>query len=120
MLLVAGGVLLVCFVMVLLSCAVSKERILVLRSVGVQIETASVLGRTKTNFIPQQRIVDVIINEAISMHKVSYYLALLLKAEEESNDDLELMPLFTNTLPPIKVLKEIKKGCQEVLFDSMS
>lgn len=44
-----------------------SEKILVIRSMGLQIQTSYLLGQEKTNFIPQQKIVDIVINEAISM-----------------------------------------------------
>ncbi|XP_071832566.1 phosphatidylinositol N-acetylglucosaminyltransferase subunit H-like [Apostichopus japonicus] len=117
--LAANGIFYI-FISGALSFTVSQEKILVIRSMGLQIQTSYLLGQEKTNFIPQQKIVDIVINEAISMHKVSYYLAVLLKTEGEEYHNFEVKPLFTNTMPPLTVLKEVRRGCQEVLLDEVS
>ncbi|KAJ8045297.1 hypothetical protein HOLleu_08279 [Holothuria leucospilota] len=65
------------------------ESLLVMRSVGLQLRTCYFLGGEKTKFIPFIDINDVIINEAITM----------------------------SSQPKLKQLIEIKRGCEEVLWN---
>ncbi|KAI8818750.1 PIG-M-domain-containing protein [Fimicolochytrium jonesii] len=63
--------------------AVRQESITFIGSLGVSLQTTYSLGRTKSRFIPLDRIADVIINEGITMLTVRYYMAVMVKGERE-------------------------------------
>lgn len=116
----ALGLSIICqsvFLISLLTSTVTKESLLVMRSVGLQLRTCYFLGGEKTKFIPFIDINDVIINEAITMHHVVYYLAVLVSSNEDRNKTTEVIPLFMSSQPKLKQLIEIKRGCEEVLWN---
>ena len=58
-------------IMTLLTNVPSTESVLIVKDLGVQFTRSGVLGLDTSQFIEQHKIVDVLINEVITM--VSYY-----------------------------------------------
>ncbi|KFW64989.1 Phosphatidylinositol N-acetylglucosaminyltransferase subunit H, partial [Pygoscelis adeliae] len=58
---------------------------------------------------------DVVINEAIHMQKVVYYLCILLQDPGDPQGVSEVVPLFQSSKPRLDCLIEVYKSCQEIL-----
>ncbi|XP_071537176.1 uncharacterized protein [Panulirus ornatus] len=91
-----------------------SETLLVVAGLGVQMTATFYSGRQYTRFIPWGNIIDIIIAETISMQRVLFYMALLVRAENAIQDP-KLIPLFLNTWPRLACLQHIYSSCQEVL-----
>jgi phosphatidylinositol N-acetylglucosaminyltransferase subunit H len=63
----------------------TKESLLVLRGLGVQTSTSSstYLSTETTRFIPTTAIQDIFIHEAFKGFEVRYYLAIVVKGEDD-------------------------------------
>ncbi|XP_005094401.1 phosphatidylinositol N-acetylglucosaminyltransferase subunit H [Aplysia californica] len=94
---------------------ITTEKVLFLPSLGVQVETTYFLGHTVTYFIDISHIKDIVINEAITMHSVMYYLVVLRK-EEQSDNIQQLYPLFSHSWPRLTDLKQVYRAAQEKLI----
>ncbi|KAM9435724.1 phosphatidylinositol N-acetylglucosaminyltransferase subunit H isoform 2-T4 [Clarias gariepinus] len=73
---------------------VDHETLLVVGSLGVQLSSAYASGRESTTFIEMSRIKDIVINEAIYMQNIIYYLCILLKDPAEPDGVSSVVPLF--------------------------
>lgn len=107
-------VLLILLLLVKLNFKVQKESLLVTASVGVQVTTIFASGRKKATFYDMSDIAGVVINEAVTMHKVVYYLTLLLGRLPPTN--LRLVPLLTHTWPSLSCLTCIHRHLNDLLL----
>ncbi|KFQ09370.1 Phosphatidylinositol N-acetylglucosaminyltransferase subunit H, partial [Leptosomus discolor] len=73
------------------------------------------LGKESTTFIEMGQVKDVVINEAIHMQKVIYYLCILLQDPGDPQGVSEVVPLFQSSKPRLDCLIEVYKSCQEIL-----
>ncbi|XP_078349374.1 phosphatidylinositol N-acetylglucosaminyltransferase subunit H-like [Oculina patagonica] len=110
----------VLFVVVLLKLYcfdVHRESVLIVKDLGVQFTRSGVLGLETSQFIEHHRIVDVLINEVITMHQVVFYLTLLTCDGTQSKPDRnqQLHPLFTASVPCLETIKPIYHGMQQIL-----
>uniref|UniRef100_A0A0P4WBV5 Phosphatidylinositol N-acetylglucosaminyltransferase subunit H conserved domain-containing protein n=1 Tax=Scylla olivacea TaxID=85551 RepID=A0A0P4WBV5_SCYOL len=96
-----------------------SETLLVVAGLGIQTTATFYMGKQHTRFIPWGSVVDIIIAETISMQRVLFYMALLVK-EETAVPHQELIPLFLNTWPRLPCLQYIYSACQDVLNPSLS
>ncbi|XP_041469298.1 phosphatidylinositol N-acetylglucosaminyltransferase subunit H-like [Lytechinus variegatus] len=87
--------------------SVSKETLLLISSLGVQISSEYVTGRRVTKFIPFRAVQDIVIHEAVTMNKVVYYLAVLLKHQNGTEWTNSLVPVFMHSMPRLDKLQEI-------------
>lgn len=96
---------------------VDKESVLIVKDLGVQFTRSGRFGKETKQFIEQERIVDVIINEVITMHQVVFYLMLLITDDTEDNtkEKQKLFPLFTSSMPCLETIKPIYCGMQQIL-----
>ncbi|KAM7368088.1 hypothetical protein PAMP_014339 [Pampus punctatissimus] len=96
---------------------VDHESLLVIGSLGIQVSSSYASGRETTSFIEMSKIKDIVINEAIYMHKIIYYLCVLLKDSSDPNADAvsSVVPLFQSSKPRLNCLVKVYKSCQEVL-----
>ncbi|XP_059353554.1 phosphatidylinositol N-acetylglucosaminyltransferase subunit H-like [Daphnia carinata] len=81
------------FALIKLHTKVKKESLLIMKAVGLQITTIFASGRKSAKFIAWERIQGVVINEAITMHQVLFYLAILLKYGQGC-EKTEVLPIF--------------------------
>lgn len=90
---------------------------LIVKDLGVQFTRSGRFGKETKQFIEQERIVDVIINEVITMHQVVFYLMLLITDDTEDNtkEKQKLFPLFTSSMPCLETIKPIYCGMQQIL-----
>ncbi|KFV56988.1 Phosphatidylinositol N-acetylglucosaminyltransferase subunit H, partial [Gavia stellata] len=86
---------------------IDQESLLVIGSLGIFKES--------TTFIEMGRVKDVVINEAIHMQKVIYYLCILLQDPGDPQGVSEVVPLFQSSKPRLDCLIEVYKSCQEIL-----
>ncbi|KAI9099886.1 PIG-M-domain-containing protein [Phlyctochytrium arcticum] len=61
----------------------SSESLLVIESMGLQLQTTNGWGTIKTRFVPFSSIGNLIINEAVTLYTIRYYLAILVEDDEE-------------------------------------
>lgn len=88
---------------------VVEEVVVVMPTLGVQLETVYSSKRVHRRFVPLEKIVAPVINEAVSPVACYFYLALLLRG----HDNLELT--FLGLRPPLKMLVPIWRSLCEAL-----
>ncbi|XP_034018125.1 phosphatidylinositol N-acetylglucosaminyltransferase subunit H-like [Thalassophryne amazonica] len=94
---------------------VDHESLLLIGSLGLQVSSIYASGRETTVFIEMSKIKDVVINEAIYMHHVIYYLCVLLKDSSDPDAVSSVVPLFQSSKPRLNCLVKVYKSCQEIL-----
>ncbi|XP_060722075.1 phosphatidylinositol N-acetylglucosaminyltransferase subunit H isoform X2 [Tachysurus vachellii] len=94
---------------------VDHETVLIVGSLGVQLSSTYASGRESTSFIEMSRIKDIVINEAIYMQTIIYYLCILLKDPAESDGVSSVVPLFKSSKPRLNCLVRVYRSCQEIL-----
>lgn len=94
---------------------VDHESLLVIGSLGIQVSSSYASGRETTSFIEMSKIKDIVINEAIYMHQIIYYLCVLLKDSSDPNAVSSVVPLFQSSKPRLNCLVKVYKSCQEIL-----
>ncbi|XP_053193322.1 phosphatidylinositol N-acetylglucosaminyltransferase subunit H [Scomber japonicus] len=94
---------------------VDHESLLVIGSLGIQMSSSYASGRETTSFIEMSKIKDIVINEAIYMHQIIYYLCVLLKDSSDPNAVSSVVPLFQSSKPRMNCLVKVYKSCQEIL-----
>ncbi|KAJ0027126.1 hypothetical protein NQD34_018126 [Periophthalmus magnuspinnatus] len=94
---------------------VDHESLLVVGSLGIQVSYSYASGRETTSFIEMNKIKDIVINEAIYMHQIIYYLCVLLKDPSDPDAVSGVVPLFQSSKPRLNCLVKVYKSCQEIL-----
>ncbi|NXI80947.1 PIGH acetylglucosaminyltransferase, partial [Rhipidura dahli] len=94
---------------------IDQESLLVIGSLGIQVTSSYASGKESTTFIEMGQVKDVVINEAIHMQKVIYYLCILLQDPDDPQGVSEVVPLFQSSKPRLDCLVEVYKSCQEIL-----
>lgn len=117
------GIVLVLLCIVLIAklhLKVKQESLLVMTSIGLQFTTTFATGRQNSKFIHQCHIKDVVINEGITMHRVIFYLAVLLNDASHPLGVGKILPLFQHTFPRLECLEQIYTGIHISLFENYS
>ncbi|XP_026760765.1 phosphatidylinositol N-acetylglucosaminyltransferase subunit H-like [Galleria mellonella] len=98
--------------------SVQSESLLIVPTVGIQSTVKYVIGREE-NFVPWSSVDDVIINEVIKLNRVLYYLTILVKTNQSSQDaeTIKLMPLFKYTKPRLRMLETVYSELQTLLTE---
>ncbi|KAG7282078.1 hypothetical protein CRUP_023594 [Coryphaenoides rupestris] len=73
---------------------IDHESLLVIGSLGVQLSSSYASGREHTSFIEMSQIKDIVINEAVHMHQIIYYLCILLRDPADPSAVSSVVPLF--------------------------
>lgn len=94
---------------------IDQESLLVIGSLGIQVTSSYASGKESTTFIEMSQVKDVVINEAIHMQKVIYYLCILLQDPQDPQGVSEVVPLFQSSQPRLDCLIEVYKSCHEIL-----
>ncbi|XP_003472410.1 phosphatidylinositol N-acetylglucosaminyltransferase subunit H [Cavia porcellus] len=94
---------------------IDQETLLIIDSLGIQMTSSYASGKENTTFIEMDKVKDIVINEAIYMQKVIYYLCILLKDPREPQKISQVVPVFQSAKPRLDCLIEVYKSCQEVL-----
>ncbi|KAM8921325.1 phosphatidylinositol N-acetylglucosaminyltransferase subunit H [Pelodytes ibericus] len=99
---------------------IDQESLLVIGSLGIQMTLSFASGKESTEFIEMHRVKDVVINEAIFMQKVIYYLCILLKDPAQGDEISAIVPVFQSSQPNLDCLVEVYKNCQDILCQGQS
>ncbi|XP_028909432.1 phosphatidylinositol N-acetylglucosaminyltransferase subunit H isoform X2 [Ornithorhynchus anatinus] len=96
---------------------IDQESLLVIGSLGIQMTASYASGKESTTFIEMGLVKDVVINEAIYMHKVIYYLCILLQDPGDQQGVSQVVPVFQtqSAKPRLDCLIEVYRSCQEIL-----
>ncbi|KAM6965741.1 phosphatidylinositol N-acetylglucosaminyltransferase subunit H [Aplochiton taeniatus] len=94
---------------------IDHESLLIIGSLGIQVSSSFASGRESTTFIEIGKIKDIVINEAIYMQRVIYYLCVLLKDPADPDSVSSVVPLFQSSKPRLNCLVKVYKSCQEIL-----
>ncbi|XP_008311056.1 phosphatidylinositol N-acetylglucosaminyltransferase subunit H isoform X2 [Cynoglossus semilaevis] len=94
---------------------VEQETLFIIGSLGVQMSSSYASGRETTTFIELNKIKDIVINEAIYMHQIIYYLCVLLKDPSDPDAVSSVVPLFQSSKPRLNCLMKVYRSCQEIL-----
>ncbi|XP_048841721.1 phosphatidylinositol N-acetylglucosaminyltransferase subunit H [Brienomyrus brachyistius] len=97
---------------------IDQETLLVIGSLGIQVSASYASGRESTTFIEMSRIKDIVINEAIYMQRVIYYLCILVKEPANPDSVSSVVPLFQSSKPRLNCLIKVYRSCQEILGQS--
>jgi len=87
-----------------------EESLVVIRDLGVQLETKYLSGKKTHRFIEKQRIKSIIINEVIKSYNFIFYMAFVV----EGNDRMILA--FHTLFPRLKTLLPIYRGTRSIIF----
>ncbi|KAF2654412.1 hypothetical protein K491DRAFT_693836 [Lophiostoma macrostomum CBS 122681] len=90
----------------------TEESILLLHGLGLQTSTSSsmYLRPATTRFIPTTSIQDIFIHEAFKGFEVRFYLAIVIKGEED------VVVVFPNLLPRREILEVVWRGARKCLY----
>ncbi|KAM9646666.1 phosphatidylinositol N-acetylglucosaminyltransferase subunit H isoform 2-T2 [Trichechus inunguis] len=94
---------------------IDQEALLIIDSLGIQMTSSYASGKESTTFIEMDKVKDIVINEAIYMQKVIYYLCILLKDPVEPHGISQVVPVFQSAKPRLDCLIEVYRSCQEIL-----
>ncbi|KAM5274297.1 phosphatidylinositol N-acetylglucosaminyltransferase subunit H isoform 1-T1 [Ctenodactylus gundi] len=94
---------------------IDQETLLIIESLGIQMTSSYASGKESTTFIEMGKVKDIVINEAIYMQKVIYYLCILLKDPVEPHRISQVVPVFQSAKPRLDCLIEVYRSCQEIL-----
>lgn len=109
---------LLCLVLILrFFLKISSEKVTILSSLGVQIESTFFFGNKSTHFIDVNTIKDIVINEGITMHTIIYYLVILLK-NKQTGEVEQLYHLFSNSCLTLDDMKEIYRAAQTKMIQT--
>ncbi|KAH8156689.1 hypothetical protein CIB48_g11558 [Xylaria polymorpha] len=90
-----------------------EESLLVLRGLGIQTSSSKdslLAGRATTRFIPTEKILDVLINEAFRGFGVRYYLVVVVEGEPD------VVVVFPRLLPRAADVERVWRGVRECLY----
>uniref|UniRef100_A0A6B2LLF0 Phosphatidylinositol N-acetylglucosaminyltransferase subunit H conserved domain-containing protein n=1 Tax=Arcella intermedia TaxID=1963864 RepID=A0A6B2LLF0_9EUKA len=91
---------------------VKEESLLVIRDLGVQINTKYYSGGGTSEFIDRKKIKSIIINEGITMGDIIFYMAIIVRKKEK------MVIVFKTLRPRIDTLLDIFKGSRAIMFGS--
>ncbi|KTG37323.1 hypothetical protein cypCar_00004916 [Cyprinus carpio] len=97
---------------------VDHETLLIIGSLGVQLSSSYASGRESTIFIEMNKLKDIVINEAVYMHSIIYYLCILIKDPADPETVTSVVPLFQSSNPRLNCLVQVYRSCQEILAQS--
>eukprot|EP01138_Halocafeteria_seosinensis_P012911 gb/GECG01013189.1/.p1 GENE.gb/GECG01013189.1/~~gb/GECG01013189.1/.p1 ORF type:complete len:249 (+),score=24.99 gb/GECG01013189.1/:1-747(+) len=89
---------------------VVEESVLVIRELGVQLQSVAADGSVSKNFLERRLIRAAIINEGYRLLRIHFYLAFLMDHQEE----LEMA--FNSFIPRLPILRMVYQGIQHILF----
>ena len=81
-----------------------------IRDIGVQVKTVYANGRERSQFIEQSKLADILINEGISIHRILYYMLLVVKDEKKT------VVVFENTLPRLQCILKAYRGVRSIMY----
>ncbi|KAF2439485.1 hypothetical protein P171DRAFT_396805 [Karstenula rhodostoma CBS 690.94] len=102
-----------CSVYLALRRGYTEESLVVLRGLGLQTSTTSsiYLRTPTTRFIPTTSVQDVFIHEAFKGFEIRFYLAVVVREEED------VVVVFPRMLPRRGILEEVWRGSRRCLWE---
>lgn len=97
---------------------IDHETLLIIGSLGVQVSSSYASGRESITFIEMSKIKDIVINEAVYMQSIIYYLCILLRDSSDPEAVSSVVPLFQSSKPRLNCLVKVYQSCQEILAKS--
>lgn len=88
----------------LLGKPVKKESVVIMPTLGIQLETLYISGRITRQFVPVSKILKPVLQECVTPVTCYWSLSLVLREEEE------LTPVFKELRPPLKMLIPVWKA----------
>jgi len=92
---------------------VIEESLIVIRDLGVQLETKYASGKRTHRFIDKRTIKSIIINEGIKSYNFIFYMAFIV----EGNNKMILA--FSSLYPRLKMLIPIYRGTRAIIFGEL-
>ena len=89
--------------------SVCRETLVVMHGIGVQLRTVTFAGTETSKFVDVARIQHIVINEAVTMCRVVFYICLILAGDDK------MCLAFENLRPRLQQLKLILKGTTAVI-----
>ncbi|KAI9885087.1 MAG: hypothetical protein M1823_003142 [Watsoniomyces obsoletus] len=91
-----------------------EESLLVLGGLGVQTSSSSstYLSTPTTRFIPTSMVQDIFIHEAFKGFEVKFYVAIVVKGEDE------VVVVFPKLLPRRHILEQVWRGARACLYET--
>ncbi|KAF2008049.1 hypothetical protein P154DRAFT_584572 [Amniculicola lignicola CBS 123094] len=91
----------------------TEETLLAIRGLGLQTSTSSptYLTTASTRFIPTTSIQDIFIHEAFKGFEVRFYLAIVVKGEQD------VVVVFPTLLPRRAILEDVWRGARACLYE---
>ena len=105
-----AGIFIVLVAVLQRALSVTSETVLIVSGVGMQVTETKCIGLESSHFFRCSDIREVIINEAIAMHRTIFYIVAIVGVETE-----RLFPLFLNTRPRLQQLQLIRRLLRDVL-----
>eukprot|EP01126_Amoeba_proteus_P042054 TRINITY_DN4557_c0_g1_i1.p1 TRINITY_DN4557_c0_g1~~TRINITY_DN4557_c0_g1_i1.p1 ORF type:complete len:114 (-),score=10.68 TRINITY_DN4557_c0_g1_i1:182-523(-) len=90
--------------------AVMEESLLVIRQLGIQLNTKYYSGREDSQFIDNSKIKHVIINEGITCGDIIFYMAFIVKNKKK------MVVAFKHLRPKLCPLEEIWQSTREIIY----
>ena len=97
------------------SCVVS-ETLLVMRHVGVQLSTRRLLGAATVRFLDLERVTQVIVNEAVTVHDIFYYLCFRYNSGGGVGGGVVLV--YPELKPGLPILQRVYTEVHELIFEA--
>ncbi|KAF6132090.1 phosphatidylinositol glycan anchor biosynthesis class H [Phyllostomus discolor] len=95
---------------------IDQETLLIIDSLGIQLTSSYASGKESTTFIEMGKVKDVIINEAIYMQKVIYYLCILLNDPADPHGISQVVPVFQDCLTAVTLPWRASLWCSSCLL----
>ncbi|GLJ08223.1 hypothetical protein SUGI_0084420 [Cryptomeria japonica] len=92
---------------------IQQESVVVMPTLGVQLETYYRSGKVFRRFVPMGNILAAVINEAVTPFTCYWYLALIVR------DERKLVLVFQELRPPLDMLVPIWKSLCSAIANKM-
>jgi len=89
---------------------IRSESLIAIEEVGVQLKTTYFNGRVDSKFLEKAKIRSVVMNEGITLCRVVFYVAFLMRNESK------MTLAFENLRPSLRILTKVFRGIRLVMF----
>ena len=91
---------------------VESESLMTVEEIGIQLSTVYFDGRTESKFVDIDTIESIVINEGITLCRVVFYMAFIVKFDDK------MTLAFENLRPRRRALTKIFRGTRAAMFGS--
>ena len=74
---------------------VAREKLIIIKNLGVQIESHTIRGKVKKRFIDFGRVRDIVINEYLTLFDIGQYMAIIVEKEKSLLIPFEVSFIYT-------------------------